>query len=550
VEDKEIGLKSSVARVIVELLKEAGIHHIFGLSGHSIFDITDALYDDPDIQFVPAMHEGSAAYMAAAYAKAKRAPGVCLASSGAGATNLLTGIAYAYKESIPLIALSSEVSGRTAGKGASSWHEIPQREMFEPVTKMSVTLNSESALDSLREAVVRATTGRMGPVYIGIPRDVQNLEVELRAPGWPPKPPSPAAPDSAAIQRVAEALKEATAPVIIAGGGVYWARAEAELKELAEMLGAPFATPPSHKGLLSEEHPLSMGVLGFGEFPFASPFCLESDLVLAVGVTFSEGMTLGYGNKVIPPHAKIVQIDIDPGEIGKIYPVHLSIVGDAQAALRGIIERLEGTAVKEKDSSRLDELAREKQNWREELLSHNYDSAGPINPWHVYRALKEALQKDMIVVGATNEGDLIRRFIAPCYVYHSGEMRAVGSGLSTSIGVSLALRSRPVACVTGDGSFMLETHEIATAAAWNLPISIIVIRNDAYGNMKRDQIRHWGGRVIGTNLHLPDFCTLAASYGIEAQRVERPPELPAAMKRSLTLGRPCLLDVVCPIEGI
>lgn len=542
-------MKSSVARLIVRFFKEAGVSHIFGVSGHSIFDITDALYGDPEIRFVPALHEGSAAYMAAANAKGKRGLGVCLASAGAGATNLLTGIAYASKESIPLIALSSDVWGRAAGKGASSWHEIPQREMFEPVTKMSVTLKGESALDSLREAVRQATTGRKGPVYIGVPRDVQNLEVELPEPPWLPKPPPPAAPDSTAVERAAEELKEAAAPVIIAGGGVYWARAEAELKELAEILGAPFATTPSHKGLLSEEHPLSLGVLGFGAFPFANSFCLESDLVLAVGATFSEALTLGYGNKVIPEGARIVQVDNDRREIGKIYPVRHAVVGEAKTVLRELVNRLKG-AERRKNSARLERLAREKRAWREKLEAYDYGAEGPIDQWHVYRALKEAMGEETIVVGAGGTSELVRRFIAPAYVYHSGDFRAIGSGLSTSIGLGFAFPGRPVACVTGDGSFMLETQEMAAAAAWNLPISIIVIRNSAYGNMKRDQIRHWGGRVIGTELHLPDFCALAAAYGVDAQRVERPAELPAAINRSLALGRPSLLDVVCPIEGI
>jgi acetolactate synthase-1/2/3 large subunit len=542
-------MKSTVARLIVQFFKEAGVRHIFGVSGHSVFDVTDALYGDPEIRFVPAMHEGSAAYMAAAYAKAKRGIGVCLASSGAGATNLLTGIAYAYKESIPLIALSSEVRSREAGKGASSWHEIPQREMFAPVTKTSVTLKGESALDSLREAVRQATTGRKGPVYIGVPRDVQTLEIELPAPPWLPQPSPPPAPDGAAVERAAEALNESGAPVIIAGGGVYWAHAEAELKELAELLGAPFATTPSHKGLLSEEHPLSLGVLGFGAFPFAGAFCLEADLVLAVGATFSEALTLGYGNKVIPEGAKIVQVDSDRSEIGKIYPVRHAVVGDAKIVLSELIDRLKRVE-RRKNSARLERLAREKRAWREKLESHDYGAEGPIDQWHVYRALMEAMPAQTIVVGAGGTTELVRRFIAKSYAYHSGDFRAIGSGLATSIGLALAFPGRPVACMTGDGSFMLETQELAAAAEWNLPISIIVIRNSAYGNMKRDQIRHWGGRVIGTDLHLPDLCALAAAHGVDAQRVERPAELPPAIKRSLALGRPRLLDVVCPIEGI
>jgi len=542
-------MRSTVARFIVEFLKEAGVGAVFGVTGHSVFDLTDALYGDAAVRFVPALHEGSAGYMAAAYAKARRGPGVCLVSAGAGATNLLTGIAYAYKESIPLIGLSSDVWGEAAGKGASSWHEIPQRDIFAPVTKMSVTLTGENAVETLGEAFRRATTGRKGPVYIGVPRDVQQREIELPARPWLPKPPIAAAPDAGALRRAAEELNKAAAPLIIAGGGIHWADAAQELKELAEILAAPFATTPSHKGLVSEDHPLALGALGFGSFPFAGAFALESDCVLAVGTTFSEALTLGYGNKVLPEGAPIIQIDDDPGEIGKIYRVRHSLVGDAKVVLRGLIDLLQ-RAERKKNSARLERLAREKSAWRDQLAAREYNAGGPIDQWHVYRALQETADEKTIVVGAGGTTELIRRFIARSYAYHSGDFRAIGSGLATSIGLAFAFPGRPVACVTGDGSFMLETQELATAAREKLPIAIIVVRNEAYGNMKRDQIRHWGGRIIGTDLNLPDLCALAASYGVDAQRVERPPELRAAVERALRLGKPSLLEAVCPIEGI
>ena len=344
-------MKISVARLIVKFLKEAGVPYLFGLSGHSIFPIIDALYSDPDLRFIPVMHELSAAYMTAAYAKGTRTLGVCTASAGAGVTNLLTGIAYAHKESIPVIVLAADVSRRRAGKGASSWHEIPQRQMFEPITKISVTLeNAEQAVDALRRALTEATTGRKGPVYIGIPRDIQEQEIEAPGSGWLDTVRPIVEPDEGALDQAAEELQKAFAPIIIAGGGVYWSRAEEELRELAEILSIPFGTSPSHKGLISEDHPLSLGVLGFGAFPFANPFCLASDLIFAVGVTFSEGLTLGYGDKVIPAGARIIQVNSDPRELGKIYPAHLPILGNAKAILRGIIARVRKARVQKKIS--------------------------------------------------------------------------------------------------------------------------------------------------------------------------------------------------------
>jgi acetolactate synthase-1/2/3 large subunit len=542
-------MRATVARYIVELLKDAGVDTIFGVTGHSVFDITDALYGDSAIRFVPALHEGSAAYMAAAYAKARRGLGVCLVSAGAGATNLLTGIAYAHKESIPLIGLSSDVWGEAAGKGASSWHEIPQREIFAPVTKLSATLTAENAVATLRQAFRLALTPRKGPIYIGVPRDVQRTEIELPARPWAPKVPEAAALDATALRRAAEELNRAAAPLILAGGGVHWADAAVELKELAEILNAPCATTPSHKGLIAEDHPLALGALGFGAFPFAGAFAQEADCVLAVGTTFSEALTLGYGHKVLPEGAPIIQIDNDAGELGRIYPVRHAILGDAKLVLRSLIDLLR-RAERKKNSARLERLAREKQAWRDKLAAREFDTDGPIDQWQVYRALQETTDEKTIVVGAGGTTELIRRFIARSYAYHSGDFRAIGTGLATSIGLAFAHPGRPVACVSGDGSLMLETQELATAAREKLPIAIIVVRNEAYGNMKRDQIRHWGGRVIGTDLNLPDLAALAAAYGVDARRIERPPELRPAFAHALALGKPSLLEVICPIEGI
>jgi acetolactate synthase-1/2/3 large subunit len=215
-------MKISVARLIVKFLKEAGVPYLFGLSGHSIFPITDALYAEPDLRFIPVMHELSAAYMTAAYAKGTRTLGVCTASAGAGVTNLLTGLAYAHKESIPVIVLAADVSRRHAGKGASSWHEIPQREMFEPITKISVTLeNAEQAVETLRHALNEATTTRKGPVYIGIPRDIQEQQVEAPGSGWLETVRPLVELDQGILDQAAEKLQKASAPIIIAGGGVY-----------------------------------------------------------------------------------------------------------------------------------------------------------------------------------------------------------------------------------------------------------------------------------------------------------------------------------------
>ncbi len=545
-------MKMSVARVLIEYLKQTRVNCLFGLIGHSLFDITDALYSEPELKYVPVQHELSAAYAAEAYAKGTRRLGVCLASSGAGATNLLTGIAQAYKESSPVIAIAADVSGEVAGKGTSSWHEIPQQEIFRPITKMSATLRrGEDILDLLTEAVRQATAGKKGPVYLGIPRDLQSQEIEVPAPPWDACPSPAEKLDSSLIEKAVEELWRATSPTIIAGGGVYWSQGEGELQGLAELLSAPFGTTPSHKGLVSEDHPLSLGVLGSGAFPFANKACMESDLILAVGTTFSEALTLGYGNRVIPRAAKIIQVDVDPIEIGKIYPVKIGIPGDAKAVLGEMISRLnKKMGSKRTTSRRMERIAREKGEWREEMARRAQPVDAPVNQWHLYGALREAIHKDTVVVGEGGTQELLRRFIASSKVYQSGDFRAIGHGLPTAMGLKFAFPERQVVCVSGDGSFMMEMQELATLAALNIPIAIIIVHNSAYGNMKRDQLKRYGGRVIGTDLYLPDLCALASSFGLPAERVEKPPELLGAMKKVMAAGKPALLDVWCPIEEV
>lgn len=543
-------MKITVGSYIAEYLKSVGVGHVFGLSGHSVFDITDAFYGNT-IKFVPTQHELCASYMAGAYAKATRNLGVCLGSSGAGVTNLVTGIAEAFKESTPVLALAADVSRDVAGKGASSWHEIPQEEIFRPLTKWSGTLKrADEIVTLLPQAAKIATSGRRGPVYLGIPRDLQSEQVDVPE-SFPRLGSAPADEvDEALIKGAAEALNAARSPTIIAGGGVHWSQAEDELRKLAELLSIPFGTTPSQKGLISEDHLLSLGALGFGAFPFANSICLESDLILAAGVTFSEGLTLGYGNRVIPQGVKIVQIDIDRAEIGKHYPVHLPLVGDAGRVLGRIADRLKNMGATKKDAARVQRLAREKEGWRKKISELGSYDLPVVNQWQIYRALRDAVNEDTVVVGAGGTGELLHRFIAPSYVYHSGEFRAIGSGLSTAIGLRFAFPSRPVVCVTGDGSLMLELQELSTAARGKLPLVVMVVHNDAYGNMKRDQLRHYGGRVIGTELHLPDLCAIARAFGAEAERIDRPQALAAAVKDALAARKPVLLDIICPIEGI
>jgi len=540
----------TVSQVVTRFLKDAGVRYVFGVSGHSIFDLTDAIYSEPDIDFVPAQIEIAASYMANGYSRATSGLGVVLASAGAGATNLVTGVAQAYKESCPILAFSSDIDTKYMGKGASSWHEVPQEELFRPITKRSMTLRrAEDILEVLDEALREATSPRTGPVYVGIPRDLQLDEVEVPSGPWSEIKIEKPSINAELIRRAADELAAAQAPTIILGGGVHWAGAHAEAQQVAERLQAPFGTTPSHKGLISEDHPLALGVLGFGSFPFANAVCQESDLVLAVGTTMSEALTAGYGNRVVPAGAKLIHIDLDPAEIGKSYPAHIGIVGDARQALAELLARLpeqpNAAAV-----ARAKRVTAEKAAWEDELSRRGASADGPINQWHIYNALQDVMPPETILMieGGTGEG--YQRVVARAPVLGGGDFRPIGHGIATAVGIKHAFPDTPLACVSGDGSFMMELQELATATRVGLPFVILVVHNDAYGNMKRDQIRHYGGRVIGTELNVPDLVQLGAAFGAYAERVEQPSNLRDAIGRAYAANRMALLDVVCPIEGI
>lgn len=546
-------MKLTVADVLAKFLKEASIEYVFGVAGHPLFAITDALYREPGIDLVPSQMEVTGAYMANGYAVAGRRSSACIASAGPGVTNLVTGAAEAFKESTPLFVLGADVENRVAHKGASSWHELPQAEIMAPITKLSRTLRDPAQVfETLQEAHRAALSGRAGPVYLGFPPGVQATEIDVPDRPWlAAMPPVPSA-DPSAIEQAAAELAQAKAPLIIAGGGVYWANAGKQVGQIAEALNAPVGTSHTAKGVLSEEQAHAIGSLGFGAYPFADGCAQEADVILAVGTTFSEAMTRGYGHRVIPEGARIIQIDLDPAEIGKSYPVQVSIVGDALQALTALQDALRQRPQQHgaERQARMERIRREKAEWFAELARRGSTTEGPITHAHIVHAVQQVVQKDAVLIAAGCTGEIVSHAIATAPVYESGDFRAIGHGLASGIGIKLAVPERQVITMTGDGSFMMELSELATARRTGLPLVVLVVNNSAYGGMKRDQIRNYGGRIIGTELCLPKFQQLAESFGIFGRRVERPAELEPALQAAMGAGGPALIDVVCPVQGI
>jgi thiamine pyrophosphate-dependent acetolactate synthase large subunit-like protein len=291
-----------------------------------------------------------------------------------------------------------------------------------------------------------------------------------------------------------------------------------------------------------ENHPLALGCLGGGGRPYARKFFLDSDLILALGTTFSEGTTLGFGHRTIPDKAKIIQIDIDPDELGRNYPTQLSVQADVKVALRAIIDGIKskrpGTPT---GGRRAQEVQEAKKSWQNDL--NKKVANGGLNYDSVLRTLNELLTGRETLVTAGMTGDTLRNIDAATPIIHAGEFRAIGTALATSLGVKLGLPSTRVVCVTGDGSFMMEQQELATARLHNIPVLVVVLRNNAYGGMRRDQREHYGGRVIGTELFVPDLARLAELFGAKGVTITRLEELRPVFQQALESDNLVVVDV-------
>jgi acetolactate synthase I/II/III large subunit len=538
--------ETNIAETVVEYLSSKNVRHIFGVLAHTSFALGDAIAKRPHIRFVNSQHEGGAGNMALGYARAAKKPAVCLVSAGGGATNIVTAVAQAYKEAVPLFVISSDINTASSSKGAwSSWHGMEHVRLFEPITKQSSKLERVEEIGSVLDSLFRLTTrGRQGPVFLIIPADLQ--AAALPEPLTFSATAAPAAPsiDSRSAEMAVDLLLKATAPVVLVGTGVDWSGAQREVQELAELLSLPVATSYTAKGVFPENHPLALGCLGVGGRPYAKELFLKSDLILALGTTFSEGTTMGFGHRTIPDQANIIQIDIDPDELGRNYPTRLAMQADVKAALGAIIDGIKSkrpTTPAAGGGGRAREIERAKQAWRSDLDKKTAN--GNLTYDSVLKTLNELLTGTEILVTSGMTGDLLRNIDAATPIIHAGEFRAIGTAFATSLGVKLGVPSARVVCVTGDGSFMMEQQELATARLHNIPVLAIVLRNNAYGGMKRDQLHHYGGRVIGTELFVPDLARMAELFGAKGYTITRPEEVRPVLQKSLESDDFVVVDV-------
>ena len=546
------GKTMSGAQAIIASLEAEGVDTIFGYPGGQAIKIYDALYDSKKIRHVLARHEQGATHMADGYARATGKVGVVLVTSGPGATNTVTGIATAFMDSVPLVVITGQVTRGVIGTDAFQESDIVGITM--PVVKHSFLLQScDDLTRTLREAFYIASTGRPGPVLIDIPSDLSGSQMVFHYPdsiSIPSYKPTYKG-NAKQVRQAANLIESAKRPLIYAGGGIVSSHACAELTQLAEHMRIPVVTSLMGKGAMRCSNPLNLGPVGMHGSKYANMAVTECDLLIAVGARFSDRVT----GKVseFAPHAKIIHIDIDPAEIGKIIDPAVPIVGDAKVVLGAICDRLAKDGAAPIDQ----EWEKTVFSWRDRWPFYAADFADypdKIAPEIVLSKLSDKLDPEASIV-TTEVGQHqmwahqnIHREHARTFI-SSGGLGTMGFGFPAAIGAQIGCPQDQVVCIAGDGSFQMNSQEMATAAINRVPLKVVIIDNRALGMVHQWQSLFYDHRFSFTELDAnPDFVKLADAYGWQAMRIEHPDQVDEALDTMLASDGPFLLDVIIPTE--
>jgi acetolactate synthase-1/2/3 large subunit len=537
------------ANALLESLEKQGVKEVFGILGGAILPVYDALCRHPRIRHILARHEQGAAHAADGYARASGRPGVCFATSGPGATNLVTGIANAYMDSSPVIALTGQVPSTSVNSsymiGRDAFQEADIIGITTPITKHNFQLLTPAEIpQTVNTAFYIATTGRPGPVLIDFPKNVQaevaNIEFTNRIDIRGYKPPEN--PHPLQIRKAAECLAEAERPVILAGGGVISSNASDELLTVAELLLAPVATTFMGKGAFPEIHPLSIGNIGMHGNPLANKLLLEADVMLAVGTRFSDRST---GNTAtFCRDAKKIHIDIDAAEISKNIEVDVPIVADAKKALAAIHERLIKQAKKNTGSAWANRVKEAKQ-----LLNRQSEIAvKDLKPKPLLQTLRKLLPENAIACTEVGQNQmwaaLYFKALKPRTFISSGGLGTMGFGFPASLGAKVACPDRSVVDIAGDGSFIMTEQELACSVIENIPVTVIVLNNGVLGMVAQWQRMFYKRRYMAVKLGTyPDFVKLAEAYGAQGFHVGSITEFQKAIETALKSKVTTVIDV-------
>jgi acetolactate synthase-1/2/3 large subunit len=546
----KLGVFMKGGEAIIKSLTDQGVEVVFGYPGGVLLPLYDVIYDS-DLKHILVRHEQCAAHAADGFARASGKVGVCIGTSGPGATNLITGIATAYMDSSPIVAIAGQVATGLIGNDA--FQEVDTIGITMPITKHNFqAMKAEEIPGMIKSAFYIAGTGRNGPVVLDLPKDVQEEEFEyelakdMELPGY--KPTKKGHPLQ--VKKAAEMILNSKKPVILAGGGIILSGSSEELLKLSSIVEAPVTTTLMGKGSFPEDNPLSLGMLGMHGRKVSNLVVDECDCIIAIGCRFSD-RTTGLISE-FAQDAKIIHIDVDPAEIGKNVDVDVPIVGDAKIILKNLIKVVEKTKNDNKSQSA---WLKHVLNFKKTCIPRLSFDDIPLKPQQVIKELSEAITDDTIVTTDVGQNQMWmahyftsrnpRKFIS------SGGLGTMGFGFPAAMGAKIAMPDSDVVAVCGDGGFLMVCQDLATIKEYDIPVVICVLDNRRLGMVSQWQKLFYDKRMSHTHLgESPDFVKLAESFGISAERVEKPGEMRETVMKAIRSGEPYLIDVIIDPEEI
>ena len=543
-------MKLSGSQLLVNLLESNGVEYVFGVPGGHLLKFYNSLVDSSKITPILTKHEAGASFMATGFAQVSEKIGVCVGTVGPGATNLITGVASAYMDSIPLLVLTAQVGISTIGKGGlqeatGEGRTINHVEIFDGMTKYSTLVFDVGKLDqAFRKALTQAINGRPGPTHLDITANTFGAEVDVNSTVFNPVKKYSMSGDPESISKAAELIFSSRNPAILTGYGSLSARQE--ILNLAETYSIPVATTLRAKGLIPENHKLSLGVVGLYGTNIANKYIRsEVDVLLAIGLSFSEFTTHSWDLKFQPSTA-LIQIDIDVGEIGKNYPVEVGIIGDSRKIMEQLLTLMKKKGEKTiSDTNSITSMKKKRLYYSDpKMVSEQV----PLKPQRVMKDLREALPEDVIVFGDIgNNLAWVESFFQarkPKSFFICSTLASMGYGVAASIGGQIAAPERQVVCICGDGDFQMQGMEVLTALNYDVPVKWFILNNGTLGMIRDTQDILFNKRRISTDFINPDYVKLAEAMGAEGLRIKKPSEIAKVVKEALGNERPTIIDVI------